>query len=606
MKLMLIPFLCLYCFLGSANLAPITDADCDDPNTFEVVGEVLKSFNDAKEDGNQFSLHRVTDAKIQHENDIQTHYFVTFETKENMCAVKSGIPWERCSFKTYQAAMGDCSAHILVNTVLKTKEVLSRNCSSDKGGHISREPVVEPTVIVALQKCLGCSLPIDTNSEELAPLVQAAIEKMNRQGNHPFHFDLENIVKAERQVVSGWNYNLMFDVRQTNCSKSIYPNFTSEECKLDINGQSGWCNADVFVAPTEQIKDLSVQCTTHTTEFCLTCPDHVESNDPELLNLLNQFITEYNSDHNHTNLYKISHVGIATRKLAANKKEYGASLSIQETNCSKPDHFILGDDCAIQPHGVQLSCSLRINVTNETVNILPDCRSVHLSLVESRITVKGFSPLRSVPINLERYTRSLEKSKGGGHGPNHKEEKHRKKEQKKDKGKQKHDNTEQSSEESNEEDSKKPDRKHPVPSRHPQYEIPKLPKTDGSILLTTIKQLVKDKLPIQPVTQSPKPFIPTSPIIPVVPDHEGTIPNVHEMVLLDLPQPSSTNIPKCPGKVWQPLQFVPQIPTQKPFIIGDFEFTVDDLAPPKTPDQLPSESQPNLFNDEDLLAGLDF
>ncbi|XP_075058327.1 T-kininogen 2-like [Mixophyes fleayi] len=595
MRLLHILLLCLYCLLGSANQAQTIDAYCDDSFTFEAVDEVLRSYNNAKGDGNQFVLNKTTDAKIKNEDDGLTHYFVTFEIVESVCAVKSGIHWQGCAFKECEADNGTCSAHVLINTKLKTKEVLSRNCSTIRGGQLKRKTVAEPTVTIVHKPVLGSYQMIDTNNMELSPLVQAAIEKMNKEGSHRFHFGLEGITEASRQVVSGWNYKLKYNVRQTNCSKHIYPNWSSEECKLDISGQGGNCSAHVFVTPKGQMKDISLQCSS-STGFCLSCPNLVETNDPELLNLLNQFVKKYNSERNHTNLYKVFKVSKATRKLVADKKTYDVKFITQETNCSKSDHFTLGDDCAIQPLGGRFSCDARIDVTNETVNILPDYTCGIESSMDPRITLKGFSPFRGINV-LDRYIRASEKSKGKGNEPHHREETHGKKEKEKDKGKKKHDNkNDHSSEESTEKNRKKPE----VPPRHPQYQIPKVPETNVKVLVTTVKQ--PDKTPGQPVTQIPIPFLPnlspSTPLIPAVPEHQETFPDIHEMVLIDLPAPA--NVLKCPGKLWQPVKPVLQIITEKPFVISDFDLLLDDLAPPETA-LLPGQNQPRLFNDEDLI-----
>lgn len=63
MKLLPVLFLCFYCFLNGAVAFPDIAVDCDDSNIFKAVDEALRSYNNAKEDGNQFVLFRVEDAK---------------------------------------------------------------------------------------------------------------------------------------------------------------------------------------------------------------------------------------------------------------------------------------------------------------------------------------------------------------------------------------------------------------------------------------------------------------------------------------------------------------------------------------------------------------
>lgn len=62
MRLLHIVLLFSYYFIGSANQASTDEADCDDQNVFQAADEVLRSFNDAKQDGNQFVLYRITEA----------------------------------------------------------------------------------------------------------------------------------------------------------------------------------------------------------------------------------------------------------------------------------------------------------------------------------------------------------------------------------------------------------------------------------------------------------------------------------------------------------------------------------------------------------------
>ncbi|KAG9466676.1 hypothetical protein GDO78_016289 [Eleutherodactylus coqui] len=571
MRLLHFVFLFSYCLLGSANQANADEADCDDQNVFQAADEVLRSFNGAKEDGNQFVLYRITEARKKEENG-RVHIFMKFKIQESVCQVKNGIDWQRCAFKANEADCGECSAHVVVNTESKN-EIISQNCSTTK--------VLEPTVTVVHHPCLGCFHAIDTKSDTLLPILHAAIEKMNRVGNHQFHFDLENITKAEKQVVHGWNYKLEYEIRQTNCSKSLFPIWSPEKCSVDKNGQDGYCKTKVFVTPNEEIKDIHLGC--HSSAgFCLSCPEQVEKNDPELLNMLKKFIEEYNSQSNHTNLYKVQSIATASKRLVLNKQQYQVGFNIQETNCSKSKLSVPREECDTEPLSnkqKKLFCEANINVGNETVDILPGYRcNVFVPNVGVRITIRGFSPLRSIPslaMSQRRISSSFKNSKGKENGPNHKEEKHGKK-QKKDKtekggGKHngKHDH---SSEESAENDRPKP----AVLPRPTQQAIPPVPEIDTSVLVTASEQTNPtnaDNGYNPPLTQPPAPFTPSLshslPLLPAVPGKEETYPNIHETVTSVLPVLEPEVVPKCPGKLWQPLLPSLQITTDKPFILED-------------------------------------
>ncbi|XP_071998802.1 T-kininogen 2-like isoform X2 [Engystomops pustulosus] len=585
MQLLLISLLCSFCLLGSGNQASTDEADCDDPNVFLAADAALRSYNDAKEVGNQFVLYRITEARKKEETG-RVHIFFKSEIKESVCQVKNGINWQQCAFKENEGDNGECSAHVLVNVESKVCEIYTQNCSIRK--------VLEPPVTAVEHTCLGCFNLIDTNSETLLPIVRSAIKKMNRVGNHKFHFDIENLTKAERQVVSGWNYNLQYKIQQTNCSKSLFPEWTPEECSLDQNGQHGDCFTSVFVTPNEEIRDLRLDCHS-STGFCLSCPDEVEKEDPELLNLLKQFTEEYNSNNNHTHLYELNEVQKATRKLVQNQKQYKAEFKIQVTNCSKSDHSILGEECDTEPMNEKLYCTANFHVVNETVDILPDYKC-HVSPpeVSARIVIKGLSPLRMMPsLGMSRSRKSRSSGKSKQKEKEHKNGKKEKKDKKEKKGK-KHDGKyDHSSEESAEDDRKKPQVLPP-----PAQEIPQVPEIDTSVLITPEQSspVNEEKVPDPPVPQPPTPST-SLPLTTAIPEKQGTYPNIQETFIFDLPGPE--NVPKCPGKIWQPLlPFLP-IATEKSFVIEGLTFNDDDLLP-KSEKQFPGLDTAGLFTDDDL------
>ncbi|CAN2390263.1 hypothetical protein PRIEUP_LOCUS299, partial [Pristimantis euphronides] len=570
MRLLQIVFFFSYYLLGSANQTSTDEADCDSQNVFRAADEVLRSFNDAKEDGNQFVLYRIMEARKKEETG-RVHIFIKLKIQESACQVKNGMNWQRCAFKVNEADYGECSAHVLVNKE-SNSEIINQNCSITKGKQPQepKQPVVEPIVTVVHHPCLGCFHMIDTKSEMLLPILHSAIEQMNRVGNHQFHFDLENITKAEQQVVHGWNYNLEYKIRQTNCSKRLFPKLTPAECSLDENGQWGHCFTKVFVTPNEEIKDINLKCES-STGFCLSCPDQVENNDPELLSFLKKFIEEYNLQSNHTNFYKVEKVGAARKILIQNNQQYKVNFEIQETNCSKSDHSVLGEECDVEPFSKKLFCDANINVQNETVNILQD-HSCHASpQMALRIIIKGLSPLRKMPTLVR--SRSPEKSKQKENGPDHKAEKLGKKtkKDKKDKGKKKHNGKHGHSSEEPTEDTNK---QQVLPSPTLQA-VSQVPEIDTSV--TTSQQTNpadEDKVHVQPLTQLPTQFIPNLSDSSL---KEETYPNIHETFTLDPPVLLPEDIPKCPGKIWQPLLLFPQIPTDKPFVIDGLTFHDNDL-----------------------------
>ncbi|XP_053315154.1 T-kininogen 1-like [Spea bombifrons] len=549
----------------------LTDADCDDQSIFEAVDLALNVYNIEKEDGNQLMLYRITDAKTRLENDNLLHTFVSYDVRESSCGVKSGKLWQECDYKTPEIALGKCSVHVLVNTEHKSSDVVSQNCSL---------PIVEPTVSVVQLPCLGCDVHIDTNNEEVLKNVQAAIERMNSLGNHPFLFDVEDIQKATRQVVRGWIYKIEYKVRQTNCSKSIFSSVTSEECELDKDGQPGHCKSRVFVTPKGEINDISLECISDT-GFCLSCPNEVEPRDPVLLNLLKDVINEYNSNSNNTYLFNVLTVVKATKQ-ASNGIIYDVNFKIKETNCTKLDYVFLEEECHSLPSAEILSCNANINVTDKNTRSSYECSTQPLFTSASRISLKGLSPLRmSLPESrvLRRAVRGLKKSKCG---PNHKGNKGNK-HGKKDKKKPNHKHCD-SSEESGEDERK-------------EYDVtvkPPVPATTTQI----IKVFQTTQIPIVSLDHGEETTHITPPLFPVIPslpEDEGIFPNIHDDVLLDLPDLETA--PRCPGKLWQRRGSLGPVTTLKPHI-----------SPSGIPshDQAQEQKSPQPFTDEDLLSILDF
>ncbi|XP_063297132.1 kininogen-1 [Pelobates fuscus] len=336
----------------SANQALIYDADCNDANIFKAVDVALKSYNAENVYGNLFILHRITDARIQPESDGVLRNFVDYEIREGACNVKSGKDWKECNLFSTKLAVKKCSAHVLLNRQLNTSEIIFQSCSGPIHASVTGEAV-------------GSLKSADPNDTVVLEMVQLSIDRMNKLGNHPFHFSLEKVLNAWRQVVSGWNFQINYTIRQTNCSKRHFKNASSEECSFDINGQSGKCSSQVHWTLQGQFDITEMTCTSDS-GVCLNCPNAIENNDPELLNLLMQFIDEYNVNNSHPALYKISKVVTATEE-GSHPKQYEVEFEMKETNCSKAEYAILGEECDFIDSQTFFECEVKMIVTKETV-----------------------------------------------------------------------------------------------------------------------------------------------------------------------------------------------------------------------------------------------
>ncbi|XP_040284227.1 kininogen-1-like isoform X3 [Bufo bufo] len=488
MKLLPILLLCCHCLLGSAI---VIDADCNDQTVFNAVDEALKSFNNEKEDGNQFILYRITDAKIKNQ--------------------------------------AKCSAHVLFNKDLKLRGVESQNCSSPK----------EMPGTAVHYPCPGCPQSIDKENKQLLCFIHSSIEKINTDANHPFYFDLESIVNATRQANNGWQYDIQFLIRQTNCSKMYFTSKNAKECKIDNEGESFPCTALVSLTSDGNVYYYFVKCNKSDTGVCLNCPVVVEPEDPELLTLLAQVMDEYNFNSDHKELYKVSFVEPATKK-GFHRELYEVNFRIKPTNCSKPDYTILGDECHIQA-SPSLHCRTQINVTDKTVSVHSGLRCGPIMMALSlRYGYSGLSPLRfssnikhkinesnslSKSINLVERT---DQARQRGHGDNRKE-------QKQDKKGIKH-NKEKSGQ--------------------------KYPHQDS------LEENNKNKVTPAPPLHLTKPAIQMPAVlkVPDVSNSQETSPNTNKTSVLDFPGRPTDVVPRCPGTVWQPKSL---IPTAKTYSNGD-------------------------------------
>lgn len=555
MKLLPVLFLCFYCFLNGAVAFPDIAVDCDDSNIFKAVDEALRSYNNAKEDGNQFVLFRVEDAKKRHNANGQIHYYIEYEIRESSCTVKNEHSWQDCQFQANKPEWGKCSAHLLVNNEKTIQTVVSQNCS------ISKVPL-EAHVTAVHHQCLGCPHLIDTNNKEILNFVHFAIEKMNRQGSHLYYFDLDRIVNATGQVVSGWDYAIHYLVRKTNCSKRDFKTKDSNECKLDKEGETGECELHVSITPDGLVNDILLMCTSQA-GVCLSCPLKVDPDDPELLTLLRQVIDEYNSNINVTKLHKLFRVTTAT-KYGFDKQIYEVLFMMMPTNCSKLEYTMLGDECNNVENAYPLSCDATIHVTDKRINVhsAPECIEQEQILVR----ISGLSPLRKsyTPGKRDENLNFLnskiinQKSEGkkNNHQKEHKQEKKGKRDKKSPARQHKHDHKDKSSSE----------------------EVVKIGNKANVNEATADSHQVPDLSSAQPNMPGKQ--------------------EVGETLMLELPA-----VPKCPGKIWQPLSLTT---TAKGLTDDDLAFAISDFKP--LPEKEDEQSKPytipkqiSVMKDEDLL-----
>nr|KAF6378574.1 kininogen 1 [Myotis myotis] len=248
MKLLAILFLCSRLLTSFTQEDQPQEIDCNDEDVFKAVDAALKKHNDGSKSGNQFVLYRITE--VTKTGDQEIFYSVKYEIKEGDCPVQSGKTWQDCDYKeAEQAATGECMAAI-GKTWNMEFSVATQTC------HITP---AEGPVVTSQYDCYGCLHTIRTVPPDFDPVLRHAIQHFNNHTNHSHLFDLKEVERAQRQVVSGWNYEVTYLIQQTNCSKENFK-FLTQDCKALRSGDTVECTDLAYVDPQLRIASFSQKC----------------------------------------------------------------------------------------------------------------------------------------------------------------------------------------------------------------------------------------------------------------------------------------------------------------------------------------------------------
>ncbi|XP_070262714.1 kininogen-1-like isoform X1 [Myotis yumanensis] len=393
MKLIAILFLCSRLLTSFAQEDQPQEVDCNDEDVFKAVDAALKKYNDRNKSGNQFVLYRITEVTKTEDENI--FYSVKYEIKEGDCPVQSGKTWQDCDYKeAEQAATGECKATIGKRPNMKFS-VATQTCNIIPA---------EGPVVTSKYECFGCVHPISTASPDLDPVLRHAIQHFNNHTNHPHLFALKEVKRAQRQVVSGWNYEVTYLIQQTNCSKENFK-FLNQDCKALPNGDSGECTDFAYMNPQLRIASFSQKCEVlpgedfvpPPTRVCPGCPKEIPVDSPDLKKALTHSITELNAESNATFYFKIDIVHRATSQVVAGTR-YFVEFMARETTCSKESNKELTESCEINKLGEILRCTADVYVVPWENKIYPTvkCQSVGKTSLLKR--PPGFSPFRSVQV----------------------------------------------------------------------------------------------------------------------------------------------------------------------------------------------------------------
>ncbi|EPQ13986.1 Kininogen-1 [Myotis brandtii] len=237
-------------------------------------------------------------------------------------------------------------------------------------------------VVTSQYDCYGCLHTMRTVPQDFDPVLRHAIEHFNNHTGHSHLFALKEVERAQRQVVSGWNYEVTYLIQQTNCSKENFK-FLTEDCKPIPNGHTGECTDLAYMDPQLRIASFSQKCQILPEEDflspprsrCAGCPVEIPVNSSNLKDALTHSITKLNAENNATFYFKIDIVHRATSQVVAGSR-YFIDFTARETTCSKESNKELTESCEINKVGEMLRCTAVVyerrweNIIKPTVKCL--------------------------------------------------------------------------------------------------------------------------------------------------------------------------------------------------------------------------------------------
>ncbi|KAL0600806.1 Kininogen-1 [Plecturocebus cupreus] len=390
MKLITVLFLCSRLLLGLTQESQSEEIDCNDKDLFEAVDAALKKYNNQNLTTNQFVLYRITEGTKMVGSD--TFYSFKYEIKEGDCPHQNGKTWQDCDYKdAVEAATGKCTATVGKRGHTKFS-VAIQSCQIT--------PADGP-VMTAQYHCFGCVHPVSTKSPDLEPLLRHGVQYFNNNTNHSSLFMLSEVKRAQRQVVSGWNFLITYSIVQTNCSKENFP-FLTPNCKSLWNGDIGECTDDAYMDTQLRITSFSQKCDIYPgedfvqppTKICLGCPRDIPTNSPELEETLTHSIRKLNAENNETFYFKIDNVKRARVQVVAGKK-YFIDFVARETTCSKESNEELTKSCETKKLGQSLDCNAEVYVVPWEKKIYPTVKCEPLGMTSLMKRPPGFSPFRT-------------------------------------------------------------------------------------------------------------------------------------------------------------------------------------------------------------------
>lgn len=391
MKLITVLFLCSRLLLCLSQENTLKEIDCNDQDAFLAVDAALKTYNDQSTSGNQFVLYRIT--QVNKTNEEKPFFLIfNYQIKEGNCSVQNGKTWQDCDYKeSPDAATGTCTATVR-KELSDAFTVASQSCQITPGeGQMKTDDY----------QCVGCMLPISPEDPDLEPVLKHNIQHFNNHSSHTHLFTVKKVQSAQRQVVSGWIYDITYLIEQTNCSKENFP-FLTPECQPLSNGDSGECKDSAAVNIQQNVDHISQKCRVfpgedlvpQSREFCAGCPKEIPVDSPQLKEALHHSVRKLNEEPNMEFYFKIDQVKEAKSQVVAGMM-YFINFIAKETTCSRESNIELIENCEFNQSPKVLICDAEVYIVPWEKKVHPSVSCTPEGMAKLMKRPPGFSPFRS-------------------------------------------------------------------------------------------------------------------------------------------------------------------------------------------------------------------
>ncbi|XP_062987970.1 kininogen-1 [Elgaria multicarinata webbii] len=368
--------------------AKLLQLDCNDHDVFNAVDIALKRYNGGRRRGSVFALSRILEANTT--TDPGKNFLLKYEIRETACTIEEEVPWQNCRFiGASEGDSGECTAEVHTDVFLSLSSV-KQSC------------IIKPApgkVTLSHSPCLGCWECVNTKKSELQPIVRYGMEQFNNRSNIKWLFDVGDIIKAQTQVVNGWNYKIDYQIKKTNCTKNKTHKLTPE-CHIIPGDLEGICKISAYEHYTGKIMSATQTCTFTVNKIvdCTGCPVNISPHSPELQEPLSFALKKYNSESHDDFYYKVVVITEATAQIVAGII-YRIDFDIGRTNCSKAEFPIMNDSCTTTKSSPLLTCNAEIyeKPWESAIPVITvNCTKKMQAQVARRLP--GFTPFRSIAL----------------------------------------------------------------------------------------------------------------------------------------------------------------------------------------------------------------